>query len=60
MYRLLADRVEMRPPFPVHAAPADEAHVGLKEEGGGLEGVMGAFGSRVTPGKLTEFVVDGG
>lgn len=53
------DAKEVRPVFPLDGGLAEEAEVGLVDEGGRGEGVVGAFFPEVAGGQTVEFGVDG-
>jgi hypothetical protein len=52
------DAEEVRAVLPLHLALVDELEVRLVDEGGGLEGVVGALAPQVARGELMQFAVD--
>ncbi len=50
----------MRPVFPLHLVDIDEFDVGFVDEGGGVEGMVGAYFAQAGVGQLAELGVDEG
>ena len=59
-HHLGGDGEEVNAVLPVEAAEIGEAHVGLMDEGGGLEGMVGALAGHVVAGEAAQFGVDNG
>jgi len=57
-HQLGGDAEEMGAVFPIDAGLIDQLEVGLVDEGGGLECVIGALAAHVGTGDAAEFVVD--